>query len=109
VVPSGRMPERSERRLSRFLTTCMPGGAPAQVERLSRFSKGGGERGGGSTKECRGEGGAYISASWAASSGAVSAASRWRTLSHWVCVVWREEWRERRMADTGEGGLFASE
>ena len=48
-----------------------------------------------------GEGGAYISASWESVVGEVSAENSWRTLSHCVCVVWREDCRATLSEDNG--------
>jgi hypothetical protein len=45
-----------------------------------------------------GEGGAYISESCESSEGHVNAENSWRTLSHWVRVVWRVVCKETRRA-----------
>lgn len=62
-----------------------------------------GDRGGSrSVKGGRtGDGGAYISEICERDVGEVSAESRWRTLSHWVWVVWSDDWRARRSAEDG--------
>jgi hypothetical protein len=51
-----------------------------------------------------GEGGAYISESCESSAGAVRAEKSLRILSHWVCVVCREEWRATRREEDGDDG-----
>lgn len=52
-----------------------------------------------------GDCGAYISDNGAISDGDVSAEKMWRTLSHWVCVVWREDWRVTRRELDGDAVL----
>lgn len=49
-----------------------------------------------------GDGGAYISDNCDSSEGEVNADSRFRTLSHWVWVVYRVEWRTIWRGEDGE-------
>lgn len=49
-----------------------------------------------------GDAGAYISESCARRVGDVRAARRWRTLSHCVCVVCREDCKATRSGENGE-------
>ena len=58
-----------------------------------------------------GEGGAYISDSWARAEGAVSPTRTCLTLSDWTCVLCREEWRATRRGEEGdkEGLLLKSD
>ena len=51
-----------------------------------------------------GDGGAYISESCASSEGRVRAEKMCRILSHWVCVVCKEDWRAIRRNEEGEHG-----
>lgn len=53
----------------------------------------------------RGEGGAYISDNCDNSGGDVNADNNWRTLSHWVWAVEREEWIATRIEDRGDEGF----
>lgn len=53
-----------------------------------------------------GEGGAYISDSWASAEGEVSPTRTCLTLSNWTCVLWREEWRATRRGEEGDEGLL---